>query len=240
MNKYLLLAAVVVALLTTTFFLIRQQTEENDFVTYKVNLSKQNLKLYWKDDKGQNFNNAAGLNAWLQSKGQRLVFATNAGMFKKDYSPQGLFVEDRQLLTPLDTSRGSGNFYLKPNGVFYIMEGNKAAICNTQEFRYDNKILYATQSGPMLITDGVVHPDFTKGSGNINIRNGVGILPDGNPVFVMSKKRINFYDFAYCFTTLGCRNALYLDGYVSRTYLPEKNWVQRDGDLGVIVGVVSE
>jgi uncharacterized protein YigE (DUF2233 family) len=58
-------------------------------------------------------------------------------------------------------------------------------------------------------------------------------------VFAMSKKEINFYDFAKYFKDLGCKNALYLDGFVSRTYLPEKNWKQEDGDFGVIIGVVK-
>jgi uncharacterized protein YigE (DUF2233 family) len=91
----------------------------------------------------------------------------------------------------------------------------------------------------MLVIDGEIHPEFERGSANLNIRNGVGILPDNNIVFVMSKKEINFYDFARYFKSIGCKNALYLDGLVSRTYLPEKNWIQTDGDFGVIIGVTK-
>ena len=89
----------------------------------------------------------------------------------------------------------------------------------------------------MLLIEGVVHPALKKGSANVNIRNGVGILPGNKLVFAMSKEPINFYDLAEYFKGLGCRSALYLDGFVSRTYLPEKNWVQTDGDFGVIIGV---
>ena len=53
----------------------------------------------------------------------------------------------------------------------------------------------------------------------------------------MSKVGVNFYDFANYFKRIGCKNALYLDGFVSRTYLPEKEWIQTDGNFGVIVGV---
>jgi uncharacterized protein YigE (DUF2233 family) len=91
----------------------------------------------------------------------------------------------------------------------------------------------------MLVIDGAIHPAFVAGSANLNIRNGVGVLPNNELVFAMSKKEINFYDFAQYFKDLGCKNALYLDGFVSRTYLPEKNWKQEDGDFGVIIGVVK-
>jgi uncharacterized protein YigE (DUF2233 family) len=55
----------------------------------------------------------------------------------------------------------------------------------------------------------------------------------------MSKEGINFYDFAEYFQALGCRNALYLDGYVSRTYLPSENWIQTDGNFAVIIGAAK-
>ncbi len=138
---------------------------------------------------------------------------------------------------PLDTTSGYGNFYLKPNGVFAITKDGIPIICKTDDFTNADNINYATQSGPMLVIDGQIHPAFRHGSPNLNIRNGVGLLPGNKIVFAMSKKEINFHDFAVYFRNLGCKNALYLDGLVSRTYLPEKNWVQRDGNFGVIIGV---
>jgi uncharacterized protein YigE (DUF2233 family) len=91
----------------------------------------------------------------------------------------------------------------------------------------------------MLLIDGEIHPAFKKGSKNLNIRNGVGILPDNKVVFAMSKEEVNFYDFAEFFKSKGCKNALYLDGFVSRTYLPEEDWEQLDGNFGVIIGVAK-
>jgi uncharacterized protein YigE (DUF2233 family) len=91
----------------------------------------------------------------------------------------------------------------------------------------------------MLLIDGAIHPAFRKGSQNLNVRNGVGILPDGKALFAMSKTEINLYDFAEWFQRKGCKNALYLDGSVSRTYLPEKNWTQMDGIFGVMIGVTE-
>jgi uncharacterized protein YigE (DUF2233 family) len=215
-----------------------QNMTDERFISFIVDTQKQDLRLYWKDDKQENFRSILNLKSWLDKHHKKLKFAMNAGMYKQDNSPQGLFIENKKTITPLDTTTGSGNFYLKPNGVFYITTNNLPAICNTTSFINDGNIKYATQSGPMLVIDGQIHSAFKQGSTNMNIRNGVGILPDNRVIFAMSKKEINFYDFASYFKSLGCKNALYLDGLVSRTYLPQHNWKQTDGNFGVIIAVV--
>jgi uncharacterized protein YigE (DUF2233 family) len=221
------------------FAFARNEKEDENFVSYKVDLQKQDLNLYWKDDKGQIFKSLAALKIWLEQNHKTLEFAMNAGMYKQDNSPQGLFIDKGNQIKELDTTSGNGNFYLKPNGVFYITKNKKAGIVQTHEFGNIHNLQYATQSGPMLIINDNIHPAFMEGSKNLNIRNGVGILPDNKIIFAMSKKEINFYDFANYFKKLGCKNALYLDGLVSRTYLPEKNWKQLDGNFGVIIGVIK-
>jgi uncharacterized protein YigE (DUF2233 family) len=213
------------------------QTDDNRFITYVTDPQKQDLRLYWKDDRNENFRSIQNLKLWLEKNKKKLVFAMNAGMFKADNSPQGLFIENNKTLSQLDTSSGNGNFYLKPNGVFYLTKENIPVICSTAKFKINGEIKFATQSGPMLVIDGRLHPAFKEGSKNVYVRNGVGILPDGKVIFVMSKKEINFYDLARYFKNMGCKNALYLDGFVSRTYLPEKGWIQTDGDFGVIIAV---
>jgi uncharacterized protein YigE (DUF2233 family) len=213
--------------------------DDDRFITYIADPKQQNIRLYWKDDHGENFGSIQNLKSWIEKRKEKLVFAMNGGMYKPDGSPQGLYIESGKMLSPLDTSSGGGNFYLKPNGVFYITTDNKAVICKTSDLNYNGKIKYATQSGPMLVIDGQIHPVFKEGSANLNIRNGVGILSDGKVIFAMSKTPVNFYDFASYFKNLGCKNALYLDGLVSRTYLPEKNWVQTDGNFGVIIGITT-
>lgn len=90
-----------------------------------------------------------------------------------------------------------------------------------------------------MLIDGEVHPAFMQGSKNLNIRNGVGILPDGRVVLAMSKVEVNFYDFALFFKNLNCENALYLDGFVSKTYFPEMNVHQLGGNFGVIIAVMK-
>lgn len=200
-----------------------QNPVDKRILSYTVNLKHQDLQLYWKNDEGVIFNSIQNLKNHLEFQQRKLLFAMNGGMFKKDFSPQGLFIQNGSTLSPLDTNDGKGNFYLKPNGVFYITQNKEARVCPTDKFVDKGDIQFATQSGPMLIIDGKIHSAFKEGSSNLNIRNGVGILPNEQVVFAMSKEEINFYDFAKFFQNLGCKNALYLDGFVSRTYLPEKN-----------------
>ena len=42
----------------------------------------------------------------------------------------------------------------------------------------------------MLIIDGQIHSAFKEGSTNLNIRNGVGILPDNKVIFAMYYRRL--------------------------------------------------
>jgi uncharacterized protein YigE (DUF2233 family) len=211
----------------------------DSLLTYCVDLKKQNVKFYWKDDTDQPFRSFKNLRDWLNKKGQKLVFAMNGGMYRTDNSPVGLYIDSGKVITPINKKSASGNFYLKPNGVFYITKENTGAISTTEKFKLSAGIKYATQSGTMLVIDEKIHPEFKKGSSNINIRNGVGILPNGQVIFVMSKQPINLYNFANFFLKSGCKNALYLDGFVSRTYLPSQNWKQETGNFGVIIAETS-
>lgn len=237
MKKIIVLVTFLLVLYSC--FTLFQKVPTENFVTYKVNPTKETVSFYWKNENNLNFGSLGNLKNWLALKDKELIFATNGGMYSKDFSPQGLFIENYIKKTSLDTTTGKGNFYLKPNGVFYITKQNKAYISKTENFEYSENIKYATQSGPMLIANDKIHNAFTKDSKNLNIRNGVGILDNGDIIFVMSKKEINFYDFATYFKDLGCKNALYLDGFVSRTYLPKENWIQTDGNFGVIIGVTK-
>ncbi|MBC8757533.1 phosphodiester glycosidase family protein [Kordia sp. YSTF-M3] len=218
----------------------KKQRDTTRILAYEVNPKTEKLQFYWKNDEGEVYSNFQNLKTQLQAKQQELVFAMNGGMYQKDQSPQGLYIENGKLKSPLETkAAGFGNFYLQPNGVFYITQENNPVICVTTAFKNAENIKYATQSGPMLVIDGKLHEKLTKGSENLHIRNGVGVLPNGNLLFAMSKEKINFYDFATFFKENGCKNALYLDGFVSKTYLPSKNYQQLDGNFGVIIGVVK-
>ena len=228
----------LLALLSALLFQFKWKNADDDFVFYVVNPKQQEVFLYLK--RKDEANSIANFKSTLAHNNEELLFAMNGGMYKKDKSPQGLCIRDGIICSALDTNNGNGNFYMLPNGIFYLDTNGLAVVCKTEDFKNNKTIKYATQSGPMLVIDGEIHKAFSKGSNNLNIRNGVGILPNNKILFAMSKKEINFYDFAEFFKSKGCKNALYLDGYVSRTYCPSQNWTQTDGDFGVIIGVISK
>lgn len=201
--------------------------------------ARQEVKLYWKDDQDKVLGSLGRLLTFVEQHRQQLVFAMNAGMYMEDRAPLGLFIQEGKTIRKLNRATGYGNFYLMPNGVFYITRKGKAVVCKTADFRAGKDIRFATQSGPMLVVDGHIHSAFKKGSANLNVRNGVGILPDGRMLFAMSKKEVSLYDFAEYFKNKGCKNALFLDGFISRTWYPALNWKQVDGYFGVMIGVVE-
>ncbi len=225
--------------LAAGFYLFKKSRTADDdrFISYTADTRTEQIRMYWKDEQGRNFRNIGNLLAWAGQHQVTFSFAMNGGMYQPDFSPVGLLVREGIQLQPADTGTGEGNFYLKPNGVFFTRPDGTAGICTTQDIGRSGSMAYATQSGPMLVLDGNLNPAFKQDSANREVRNGVGILPDGKVLFACSKKAISFYDFASYFKTMGCKNALYLDGQVSRTYYPARQWEQKDGDLGVIIGV---
>jgi uncharacterized protein YigE (DUF2233 family) len=228
------------ALLLATAGLIAFAPQANDnIIAYTTDPAKEKIQFFWKDDKGAIFRNIGNLKPWLDARKTNLVFAMNGGMYMENNAPLGLYIENGKKLTRINRDSGYGNFYLKPNGIFYITKANKAVVCRTEDYKGDNNVKFATQSGPMLVINGSIHPAFKKGSKNIHIRNGVGILPGGRVLFAISKREINLYDIASYFKDAGCKNALFLDGFVSRAYHPGKNWIQTDGNFGVIIAVTQ-
>ncbi|MEI2273277.1 phosphodiester glycosidase family protein [Sphingobacterium sp. ML3W] len=198
---------------------------EDQFVIYQVSPDKGNVKLYWKNNDHTILRSIARLKKEVEARNETLLFAMNGGMFEPDNSPKGLYIDNFKMLKSIDTLKGNGNSYLPRNGIFYLTRNNQTVIVKTQKFRQSTEIRYATQSGPMLLMNGEINPIFQKDSKNLNIGNGVGILGNGDLLFVLPKEEISFYNLARFFKESGCKNALYLDGFVSRAYLPEKNWV---------------
>ncbi|HNF72652.1 MAG TPA: phosphodiester glycosidase family protein, partial [Chitinophagaceae bacterium] len=119
----------------------------------------------------------------------------------------------------------------------YITKDKKAGICQSESISQVKNIAWATQSGPMLLVNKKIHPEFSPSSASKYIRNGVGILPDQEVVFLISTSEVTMYEFARYFQELGCTEALYLDGFVSRIWWPEKKIRPMDMDFGVMISV---
>lgn len=206
------------------------------FISHIVNPADMTLSFHWKDENNQPYRSFSNLKAALIKENKQLVFAMNGGIFQEDLKPLGLYIEKGKQKYRLNTRRNAyGNFYIQPNGVFYLANDGQAAIVDSTEFKSHASVQYATQSGPMLVIDGEVNLNLTQGSNSVRRRNGVGILADGRLVFAISKAFVNFYDFADYFKQSGCINALYLDGSVSQIYLPEQGYQHSDGVFGVII-----
>jgi uncharacterized protein YigE (DUF2233 family) len=181
----------------------------------------------------------------VESSGEEVLLAANAGMYADDLSPLGLYRERGEELVPLNASAGEGNFGLRPNGVFYFgKEG--FGVAETEAFAAGGepaRSLYASQSGPLLLSAGAVHPGFAEGSDNRYIRSGVGVSGRGyrdEVYFAVSEGPVNFHQFALFFRdVLGCSEALYLDGHTSRARIPSLGRLQEGGRFGPIL-VVSD
>jgi len=191
------------------------------FEVVRVDLNQHDLRLFWKQPDGTPFLTIDRVQDFVKAQGDSLVAATNAGIYEPGYIPTGLYIEDGVEKMPLNLDDGRGNFFLKPNGVFYITDTGAQIVEASRYPAVAKSVRLATQSGPLLVEDGVIHPGFTPGSENCRVRNGVGVTDDGIVYLVLSSGGVSFHDFATFFRdTLGAPNALYLDGGISDLYAP--------------------
>ena len=171
----------------------------------RVDLSREKLELFLNDENGVPFKRFAVLESWLAKRDRQLIFAMNAGMYHQDYSPVGMFVANGGQMTPVNLAGGEGNFFLKPNGVFLVTASGGQVIESSQVARVREKVELATQSGPLLVLNGRLHPAFKVNSENRLFRNGVGVKTPKEIVFVNSEEPVNFHEFARLFRDrLGC------------------------------------
>ncbi|TAE55272.1 MAG: hypothetical protein EAZ89_05810, partial [Bacteroidetes bacterium] len=212
---------------------------EDSFDIYIVNIRKEKLSLYHKKPDGTLFSNIGNVKTHLENLGDTLVFACNAGIYDEKFTPKGLFIQDGKNIAPADTNSpaSGGNFYLKPNGVFLIYD-HSMSIMQTPDYHPNDSILQALQSGPMLVIQGKIHPAFKENSSNTYVRNGVGMLDAEHAVFAISRHPVNLFTFAKLFQEyFHCQNALYLDGAISKMYLPKLRPNDLDGKLAGILAV---
>lgn len=177
------------------------------------------------------------LSAYAKSLGDdavNIAFAMNGGMYDGAGEPIGYYVEDSERLQELNRNDGPGNFHLKPNGVFYGTDG-KWEIRTADDFYHSvgDRPQFGTQSGPMLVIGGKLHPEIQDDGPSTAIRNGVGVDKQGRAHFVISDAPLSFGQLARYFRDeLETPNALFLDGNVSELWDPLAERL----DTGVSIG----
>ena len=195
-----------------------RQFKGASFTFYKLDVEQTELKLVSRQADGSRVKNPRILKSVAAKEGKVLEFATNAGIFGWDFIPLGLHIEEGREIVPINRRSGSGNFYLKPNGVFWV-KGSEAGIVETSQYDSELQPRLAVQSGPLLLLDGKIPEQFNPASANRLIRNAVGVRGSSEVYFVLSSTPVSFYDLALFFKDeLKCNRALYLDGIISTMY----------------------
>lgn len=239
-----LLWAAILGLLAAPAGAVECQDQSFDDEVYticKVDAGSADLRLFLNHpETGEPLGNFTSIETLIEGDGQVLAFSMNAGMYHTDRRPVGYYAEKGEVLAPVVTTAGPGNFGLLPNGVFCIREG-RADVFETLRFVDEAPgCTYASQSGPMLVIDSDLHPRFLPDSDSTYIRNGVGTSADGKTAFfAISKSPVTFHQFGTMFRDgLKVPQALYFDGNISRLYAPDLDRFDIGFPMGPMVGVV--
>lgn len=213
--------------------------EGSRFTACRYRRGEHRIQLFL-DAGGRPLRSLGALERHLGPRASRLRFAMNAGMYDRRGRPIGLYVEDGVERRALNRRRGRGNFHLMPNGVLSVDRQGRVAVTASEDYRGED-VRWATQSGPMLVIDGALHPRFAENGTSLNIRNGVGVIDADNAWFAISEEPVSFGRFARLFRDrLGCRDALFLDGAVSSLW--DRPAGRRDAypALGPMIAVFEE
>jgi uncharacterized protein YigE (DUF2233 family) len=205
----------------------------------RVDIRTDHLQLFLNDPAGKPLNTFTRLAESLSSRGQRLEFAMNAGMYREDYSPLGLFVADGHEVHRMNlASARYGNFYIKPNGVFVVTATGARLVASPDYASIKEPVRLATQSGPLLVQAGTINSFFDPQGTSKYIRNGVGLVNSNEVIFAITTEAVNFYTFAALFRDeLKCNDALYLDGSISSLYVRSLDRNDEWAALGPMIGV---
>jgi uncharacterized protein YigE (DUF2233 family) len=180
----------------------------------------------------------ADLEQHLGARAEQVSFAMNAGMYDEEGRPIGLAIVEGKQKHAINRNKGGGNFHLMPNGVFEVRNDGSAQIVTSKAWQPSPTIQFASQSGPMLVIDGKLHPAFERDGTSRYVRNGVGIAPSGRLLFVISEGPVSFGKFARFFRDgLKARNALFFDGAVSALWDPANGRRDITKPLGPMVVV---
>ncbi len=225
-------------------------------VRYKVFVADTNLHtidLHLYDFKDSiHFKNLSNLKRFLDKKyPNKIEMLTNAGMYKGNNDPEGLFIcSNRDTFFDVDNGLDNPdlNFYMKPNGIFYCDKKGLPHIIPTEKWQSidTNNVLCATQSGPLLLNNGKLHPKLNYASSNAKIRSGVGVFKQNElcskTVFIITSNETNFIDFTEVLKyVIGCNDVLFLDGAISKMYVKtDKISDFENSSFGPIISIIHK
>jgi uncharacterized protein YigE (DUF2233 family) len=218
-----------------------REFEGSRFVVCTFDARRQDMRLHSRASAGGYLRSFAELQRQLGRDARNVRFAMNAGMFNDVGAPIGLYVQGGEEQKSISLADGPGNFHLKPNGVFWQGEDGALHIETSESYAMELRTpRWATQSGPMLVIDGELHPRFAEDGNSRLVRNGVGLRDSRTAYFVISSGMVSFGRFARFFRDeLNCRNALFFDGAVSSLWAPSMGRHDDNHQLGPMVVVLD-
>ncbi|TDH39032.1 hypothetical protein E2A64_08090 [Pseudohoeflea suaedae] len=219
----------------------KTQVDGIRYVVCEIDPATADLELFHAGPDGKPWGDVEGFVAASKAEGRAPLIAMNAGMYHSDLSPVGLLVEGGEQIAPVNTSGGFGNFFLKPNGIFYVDETGKPGVMETEAYVTAGiRPRIASQSGPMMVIDGQLHPRFLVAGTSTYTRNGIGVTPEGKVVMALSLDPVNFYGFAMAFkNAFDCPNALFFDGSVSALYADGTVYAEKREPAGTVIAVME-
>jgi len=219
----------------------REIFQEKSYIVCVADPKLDDIMLFLNGVDGRPYKSFSSVERMLKQNGKTLSFAMNAGMYHTDFSPVGLYIENGKTIHDISTANGVGNFYMKPNGVFYLEKGKAGIVDSETYLKKKLHPVYATQSGPMLVIQNNIHHRFIPNSTFLEYRNGVGVTETGKVIFVISEQRVNFNEMAHFFRDRQqTPNALFLDGSISSIFAPNLGRFDWWHSLGPMVGVVVD
>ncbi|MGR3434935.1 MAG: phosphodiester glycosidase family protein [Shimia sp.] len=228
------LAAAPAAIHATGYACETIRWEGDRFTICEVRPAEAEVRLYLRRADGTVYGG-------FQALPDRVALAMNAGMYHEDRRPVGHYVEDGVQAMRVVPGPGPGNFGLVPNGILCLRPGRADVIETRAYMARRPDCTHATQSGPMLVIDGALHPRFLPDSTSRKRRNGVGTSADGRTMWwALSEDAVTFDTFGRLFRDrLGVPNALFLDGSISRMYIRDAGRLDGGPRLGPILAVVD-
>lgn len=201
--------------------------------------SKHRIAMALSGTDGVPYRSLAKLSAGRGDNAKPVVFAVNGGMFNGEGKPIGYYVQNKDRTKELNRNDGPGNFHLKPNGVFFGTGGNWQIRTSDNFYRtVGDRPEFGTQSGPMLVIAGKLHPEIADNGPSKAIRNGVGIGKDGKAHFVIANAPLSFGVLARFYRDeLKVTDALFLDGNVSALWDPASDRLDTSAALGPLIVV---